>query len=220
MSKKQQPDHGITNKACDALGCPAPHSSHHMCYLENKKPKIPRLGVKPAKDLHAQTHMPTHLSCQEPSKVTKQMCVVHRWLRVTGGERHEDSRNGVPQNLQTSSSIKMHYRRWQPLQRLAEACPACPFQLLSHPSPLTYAHPGQGLCLVFLTLDELYHNACALERGAAESTPVHEVCREPDVFVHITAVSLWLSLEDPEELLEALLRAMNRTANQQVGRKP
>lgn len=72
----------------------------------------------------------------------------------------------------------------------------------------------------FLTLDELYHNACALERGAAESTPVHEVCREPDVFVHITSVSLWLSLEDPEELLKALLRAMKRTVNQQVGRKP
>lgn len=72
----------------------------------------------------------------------------------------------------------------------------------------------------FLTLHELYHNACAHERGAAESTPVHQVCREPDVYVHITAVSLWLSLEDPEkELLKALLRAMKRTVTQQVGRK-
>ena len=47
------------------------------------------------------------------------------------------------------------------------------------------------------------------------------MCREPDVFVHIIAVSLWLSLEAPEEeLLKALLIVMKRRVNQQVGRKP
>lgn len=39
--------------------------------------------------------------------------------------------------------------------------------------------------------------------------------------MHIIAVSLWLSLEAPEEeLLKALLIVMKRRVNQQVGRKP